>query len=1073
MTDRKQLEQSILVLEGQRAILGDAVVDSSIAILREKLAALNQSVVIQSEQAGERKLVTVMFADISGFTALSERTDPEQVRALVNACFSWLVPIIEKYGGVVEKFIGDEIMAMFGAPVAHENDAERALLASLDMMDALVEFNRKRHTSLGMHFGINTGIVVAGGLGSDGRQQYGVMGDTVNVAARLEDISETGEIVVGPNTYRLTASLFRFDMLPPVRVKGKSEPIPIYRLVGVKPASESRRGIGGLRSPMVGRASELETLIEAVSNLTSGYGSVLSIVGEAGLGKSRLVSEARAFTSESVRWIEGRGLSYAEGISYGMVRSLLDHLTGVSQVPSPAEVSSALRAYVEQHLQERAESVFPYLARLRDIPLDATSTDTLKDLLPQALQDRMHAAFLDLISAVIKVHPLVLVWEDLHWADPSSLALLETLLPQTGNLPLFIILIFRPDEGRTWEWHERMAEKLGVRYHTIALTPLTHQDSILLVDHLLKIENMPETTLQLILSKSEGNPFFLEELLRSLIDSGMVLVEGDRAMATQSISQLEVPDTLQGIIAARIDRLRAEDKYTLQTASVIGRVFQQAVLGYLLQRQRADVSLDAALSELQERELIRWRGELEYIFKHAITRDVTYNSLLMARRRELHRATAETIEMLFPDQLNELSPTLAYHYEAAETHEKAADYFTQAGERAQQTYANFEAIAFYRAAIQQWERLENKARLAMVNESIGMILSLTGQVMEAIEAYETAMGYLEPEDTIARARLYRRQGNAYNVQRRPTDMIAVYEKASAILGTRTEESTQEWIDLQLDRMGALYFGSRLPELMAVIEEARTIIEEHSTLVQKARWFESLVLLDLRRYRFYQLPYETLENGKNQVEAAWGSRNRRVLGRATTMLGFVHLWRDELDEAEQCLLNGLRDVEAVGDVDTQFINMNYLALIGRKRGEVEFTMEWAQRTIALADKSKSFFYKIPALGSIAWSHTRMGNDQQAQVCLQEAFALSSETAVSPLQFMTLGPALSIDVRNKNWDAAIQNTKVLLHPSQQRMPVEVQDTMEQAVECWEAGDVESTRTLLLKGLDLMKKNKLGYV
>jgi class 3 adenylate cyclase len=234
MPDRRQLELSILALDTQRAVLGDAVVDSSIAILREKLAALNQSVITKTEQAGERKLVTVMFADISGFTALSERLDPEQVRALVNACFSWLVPIIEKYGGVVEKFIGDEIMAMFGAPVAHENDAERALRASLEMMDALVEFNKKHLTSLGMHFGINTGIVVAGGLGSDGRQQYGVMGDAVNVAARLEDISETGQIIVGPSTHRLTASLFRFDMLPPVRVKGKSEPIPIYRLIGVK-----------------------------------------------------------------------------------------------------------------------------------------------------------------------------------------------------------------------------------------------------------------------------------------------------------------------------------------------------------------------------------------------------------------------------------------------------------------------------------------------------------------------------------------------------------------------------------------------------------------------------------------------------------------------------------------------------------------------------------------------------------------------------------------------------------------------------------------------------------------------
>src|SRR5512138_1394671 len=400
MTDRNQLEQSIRALEAQRAILGDAVVDASLAVLREKLAALNQSVVAQTEQAGERKLVTVMFADISGFTALSERSDPEHVRALVNACFSWLVPIIEKYGGTVEKFIGDEIMAMFGAPIAHENDAERALRASLEMMDALVEFNKKYSTSLGMHFGINTGIVVAGGLGSDGRQQYGVMGDTVNVAARLEDVSENGQIIIGPNTHRLTNPLFQFDMLPPVRVNGKAEPIPIYQLVGLKSAPESTRGILGLRSPMVGRDAELKMLIETVMSLPSQKGSVLSIIAEAGLGKSRLVSEARLATSESALWVEGRALSYAEGISYWVVCSLLDHLVGVNQDATPAEISATLRDFVQHFLQDKTKDVYPYLARLRDMPMDSESEAILKDLLPQALQSRMHQAVIDLIRAI-------------------------------------------------------------------------------------------------------------------------------------------------------------------------------------------------------------------------------------------------------------------------------------------------------------------------------------------------------------------------------------------------------------------------------------------------------------------------------------------------------------------------------------------------------------------------------------------------------------------------------------------------------------------------------------------------
>jgi len=1073
MTDHKQLEQSIITLESQRAILGDAVVDSSLAILREKLASLNQSVVMQTEQAGERKLVTVMFADISGFTALSEKQDPEYVRGLMNDCFNTLVPIIEKFGGVVDKFVGDEIMALFGAPFAHENDAERALRASLEMMNILNDFNKNRNLNLGMHFGVNTGLVVAGGLGSDGRQQYSVMGDTVNVAARLEDVSETGQIVVGPNTHRLTASLFKFDMLPPVRVKGKSEPIPIYRLVGLKSAPESARGIAGLRSPLVGRASELNMLIETVASLKSRKGSVVSILAEAGLGKSRLVSEARAATSESALWVEGRALSYAEGISYWAARSVLDNLVGVNQDAPPANVSAALRDFTEHHLHEKSQGVFPYLARLRDVPMDAESESTLKDLLPQALQNRMHAAFADLIRAVADARPLVLVWEDLHWADHSSLGLIETLLALTEDLPLFLVLVFRPnEEGRAWEWHQKIAAQMGERYRVLELNPLTQADSALLVENLLKIENMPEATRQLILNKSEGNPFFLEELLRSLIDTGMVLLEGNRAVATHAISQLEVPDTLQGVIAARIDRLPSEDKYTLQTASVIGRVFQQVVLGYLLQRQRADVPLEAALSELQQRELIRWRGDLEYIFKHAITRDVTYNSLLIMRRKELHRATAETIEMLFPDQLDELAPTLAYHHEAAESHEKAAEYFTRASDRAQQTYANLEAIAFYRAAIQQWEQLGDKAKLITAYENLGMVLGLVGQVDDAIQVFETALSLLDDDDAVTRARLFRREGNAYNVSRRVDDMIAVYERAIAVPVPRTDESINEWLDLQLDRIWACYFAARVPEMKSIIEETQSSLEGYGTLSQKARWFESLVLVDLRRCRYYQLPDGTLQNAKKQLEAARSSSNRRVLGRAETILGFVHLWRNEDDEAEQYLAGGLKNVEAVGDVDTQFINLNYLALIFRKRGDIALAKEWASRTLMLAQKANSHFYQAAALGSLGWVEFHAGNEPKAEEYLEQALALQ-EKIPTPLRFMVSGPALAMHVKNKNFETALIHVKSLLHPSQQKMPDELQSMLEEAIAKWEAGDADATEKLLEQSLAFMREKKMGYV
>ena len=429
----KQLEQVIAALEAQRAILGDAVVETGLGPLRRQLAELREA-----EQKpvpvfeGERKLVTVMFADISGFTALSEAMDPEAVRELMNSCFDYLVPVVKKYEGTVDKFIGDEIMALFGAPVTHENDPERALRAALEMMDALAAFNVNRDTDLGMHIGINTGLVIAGGIGSEGRQQYSVMGDTVNLAARLKDVSDRGEIFVGPDTHRLAALLFDFESLEPIQVKGKTEPVAVHRLLAARAMHSKVRGIEGLRSTMVGRDAELERLQTAIRALQVGQGGVISIIAEAGQGKSRLVAEARQVTSAEIIWVEGCALSYTQSMSYWIARDVLRVLLGVEADTPLEEISVALRSSIECILPKRgSEDVWPYLAHLLDLPLDEAVAGQIAQLGSQVLRERILQAF----SAYVRARsqqPLVLVWEDLHWADGSSLNLLETVLPLTA-----------------------------------------------------------------------------------------------------------------------------------------------------------------------------------------------------------------------------------------------------------------------------------------------------------------------------------------------------------------------------------------------------------------------------------------------------------------------------------------------------------------------------------------------------------------------------------------------------------------------------------------------------------------
>ncbi|HEX9387979.1 MAG TPA: adenylate/guanylate cyclase domain-containing protein [Anaerolineales bacterium] len=1094
-----QLEAAIANLEAQRAVLGDSVIELALAPLRQQLADLRLTVLQSPASAleGERKLVTVMFADISGFTALSERNDPEQVRALVNACFTWLVPIIEKYGGVVEKFIGDEIMAMFGAPIAHENDAERALRASLEMMDALVKFNQKHLTSLGMHFGINTGIVVAGGLGSDGRQQYGVMGDTVNVAARLEDASETGQILVGPNTYRLTTLQFEFETVPPIRVKGKIEPVPVYHLLSLKAEPGSPRGIEGLRSPLIGRDAELAQLQIAVRGLQAGQGRTVALIGEAGLGKSRLAAEMHQALPKSLTWAEGRALSYTEGISYWIVRDLLCALIGIRADTPLLEVGMSLQKSIERLFPEetQAAEIYPYLARLLDAPLDEATAERVKYLTPEAWQGRMFQAFREYLRTESQAKPLVLVWEDLHWADPSSLRLLETLLPLTKEIPLLLLLIFRSRlEGQVWQFHERMMSEYATSYEVINLSPLSSVESTQLVQRLLKLENLPEEIRQLILDKAEGNPFFLEELLRSLLDAGIVVLEKDKTIVTRDVKELEIPDTLQGVIAARIDRLPLESKRTLQTASVIGRIFQQRVLTYLFQQERASIQLDGALSELRRRELINLRqiealrkgeipADLEYIFKHAITQETAYNSLLITRRKTLHKVAAEAIETLFPNYLDELAATLAYHFERAGIAHKAIHYLTRAADRAKATYANAEAIASYQRAISQVkELLDNEKDVEIwrkvevgLLESLGDVLELTAQHVEAIDAYQRALAQVPQDDIISQSRLQRKTGIALEFQRLFEDALRAYSQAEATLGQEPVNSISEWwnewLMIHLDRMRLRYWQGQVQEMIQLAEKVRPSLDAYGTPLQRSKFFTDLVAMALRRDR-YVVSEETLTHAQDAVAAAQESENLGEIAWAQFMRGFSQLWHGDLDDAEAQLQAALELAEQIGDVTLQSRCLTYLTITDRKRGQVKEVRDTALRSLAVATGGKMPEYISMAKGNLAWVARRQGNLAEAQELGQAAFDLFKQTVQGQMfPWVVLWPLIGTRLAQNQIAEAIEYVRGLFTPTGQLPPDTLVSVLEASIQSWEGGQPEKTHAYLIQASELAQQ--MGYL
>lgn len=1070
------LESAIASLEAQRAILGDAVVDAALKPLRDQLAVLTSpsppSAAPSNPMGGERKLLTVMFADISGFTALSEKLDPEHVRSLMNACFDSLVPCVQAVQGTIDKFIGDAIMALFGAPVAYENHAERALRCALAMMDALAAFNTKNGTSLGLHIGINTGLAIAGGIGSHGQQQYSVIGDAVNLAARLEDASETGEILVGPSTYRLTAPLFEFEVRDPIRLKGKSEPVPIFRLLDVKAAPGSTRGIQGLRSPLIGREPEMEKLTFALDSLRTGQGGKLAIVGEAGVGKSRLLAEMRR-TAPDMAWLEGRALSYTESISYSMARDMLVNLLGVDAQTDDVELAAALKGSTSRLFPENAAEITRYLSRLLDLPLDAESEADLRVLSAEILRVRMHQAYADYVRTRARQSPLVLVFEDLHWADPSSLDMLRSLYALTAQVPLLLVMAARPDEGASTAFlNEAVAADSRIDLH-----PLTREDSTDLLDSLLRIDNLPETIRQLILDKAEGNAFFLEEVLRALIDAGMIIVESDRAAAAPSITTLkaiDVPDTLQGVIAARIDRLPTEDKLTLQTASVIGRIFQHRVLEKLVAEHSVSKGLDDSLHQLRHREFIRLRSDLEYIFKHAVTQDVAYGSLLVERRRALHRVTAETIESLFPESLDELSGTLAYHYERAGSPEKAITYLMKAAERARATFANTEAIAYFRAAIEQaasFSAGEHVQERALLYENLAQVLTLIGRHEEARLSYESGLNHLSESDVVLRARILRRMAKTWEVQRLYDNALVCHADAEALLGSdpliMAPAERDQWIDVCVDRTRLYYWKSQQEKLMEVVGQVRPVIEEYGSFDQRATLFSSLTLAGLRA-DLYNPSAETIHYSRLAAElsadiSSWTDRAWNMFS-----YGFTLLWAGMLDESEAVLNDALSLTRRTGDVTTESRCMTYLTILFRKRKDVDRVRKYAHESIQVAKAGNMIEYVGMAYASLAWADVRQALWDQARDHFQRSLdSISGTMQIRMSPWVIYMPALRLSLHEDQIAQAVDHVRPVIASKIMRLPDEMVASIEQAIAAWERGDVDSARTHLVSSFEIAER------
>lgn len=676
---------------------------------------------------GERRMVTVLVTDLTDSTELLEKLGTEAWVALMNRILHILEVEVNRFGGEVSQFRGDGMVAFFGATSAHEDDPERAVLAAQAMQRALGLYVSQQAweetLSVQMRVGINTGEVIVSR--SEERQHWEetAMGIAVSVAARMEASAEPGTVLVSEDTYRLVADEFEWQNLGEISIKGVSHPITVYRPLAYLGATEIPAREQGLLDlmPRIGRAAEIHKLLRCVEGLFEGKGCIVTLTGEKGYGKSFLLHEVRRYfahrgalyaethpasppSAPELTWVRGLCRSYSQNWPYAMWVDLFHDWLGIRLEGSKEEKRDRLRKRAEALLGDEVEEHYPYLATFLDLPLENVYQEKIQYLNAESLRKRFFVAVRKWIEAASRTGPLVLHFSDLQWVDESSLALLEACLSICDEETLLCLLVFRPErEAAVAEFHRRVQVEYPHRLIEVNLPPLTKEQSLELIEQLVGKDILPPETIDLIWQSAQGNPYYTAELVRSLMDQGVLAQDdGGAWQMTRDVTTLDLPTGLQQLLLGRIARLSTQERVVFQVAAVIGPVFWLNMLQVLLGEHD---TVKADLTALQRAQFIQENGRIpalgmQYAFKTPLIRETAYESLLSNQCAHYHLKAAEYLEnRVKPDDLAGYNGMLAYHYRGARDIQKENHYTVLAAEGARKLYANAEALQYYERAM--------------------------------------------------------------------------------------------------------------------------------------------------------------------------------------------------------------------------------------------------------------------------------------------------------------------------------------------------------------------------------------
>jgi class 3 adenylate cyclase/tetratricopeptide (TPR) repeat protein len=933
---------------------------------------------------GERRIVTMLFCDVKGSTAAASNLDPEEWAEIINGAFEHMIHPIYRYEGTVARLMGDGLLAFFGAPIAHEDDPQRAVLAGLQILQEIQSYHQHViegwDINMEVRVGINTGLVVVGAVGSDLRMEYTALGDAINLAARMEQTAEPGTIQVTEATYKLIAPLFEFEALDSLEVKGKSEPVHAFRVLSQKKEPGRLRGIEGLDAPLIGRAAEMGKLKSLIAELRQGQGGIISILGEAGLGKSRLLAELRKSvlkdSGQPLSWLEGRSLSFETSTPYAPFIDLFTECLDLQRDLPDVEKYSELKTKISSVWPEGGIQISPFIATLLGIPPTAEDSERVKYLEPPILRSLVFAHTRAFFEKLAAKQPLVLVFEDLHWIDPTSMDLLESLLPVTDRLPIMVIAAFRSRrQDASWHIHEIAGRDFALRYTSIHLEPLNESDARELLGSLLHVEDLPEKVRRLIMERAEGNPFFVEELIRSLLDAGLVVRQEDHWRAASEIENISIPDTLTGVITTRLDRLEESTRHIVNAAAVIGRDFSFDVLSDLTGKPE---TLEAGLAELQRRELVREKSRLPYrtyIFKHILTQEAAYASILLSRRRELHGQVARSLQRRQPEG----AADIARHFLGARQPAQAVPYLVTAGERAAHAYSNNEAIQYFTQALDLQEVITDKGLIQRAYEGLGSILTLANQIPQAIENYRVMLHTAEIQASVPmRVSALNKLAAVYAMR------LGQFPEAEAYLAQADRLAREQQLKDDIVENSIIYcqicttkadFVSLVPRMAEVVEIGReTDSKEHI-----ATGLEHVAggLLFLTRFD------EAWEKAQQALKAAREIGNKEhesIL--LSQIIPLCLITMGKLDEARSAAEEGVQISTRIGALFPQIYSNWLLADIARLQGDYSRALVAGQRSLDAALPMEDFMpfivvQPLGLLGTIYLEISRHFSDQIAR------------------------------------------------------------------------------------------------